>query len=276
MKSRIHPHAYVFSLFGRYILPRDEVIWVGSLIKALGALGFQEGAVRALVSRMQRKGLLKSRRVGRKSYYKLTDSGLREVRFGGAQAYAASRDEWDGRWTLVTYSIPERYRKQRDTLRTLLSALGYGSLTPGTWVSPRIFSPNLESKCHDLKVWLFMEVFRADHIGPTDIKDLVRQAWPQLPSLSERYQAFTAEYELILQECESNSLDERTCFAIDLHCLIQFITITLRDPNLPLSILPDEWPRRAAQGLFERLSHALEGPAKHYFESIYEPLELRA
>jgi phenylacetic acid degradation operon negative regulatory protein len=273
MKSRIHPYTYVFSLFGRYILPRDEVIWVSSLIKALGAVGFREGAVRALVSRMQRKGLLKSCRVGRKSYYKLTDSGLREVRFGGAQSYAASQVSWDGRWTLVTYSIPERYRRQRDTLRILLSALGYGALTPGTWVSPQIFFPNFESKCHELKVWPFMEVFRADHIGPTDLKELVRQAWPQLPYLSERYQAFITEYEPILRECESNNLDERTCFAIDLRCLIQFVTITLRDPNLPLSILPVEWPRPAAKGLFERLFYALGGPAKRYFESIYETLD---
>lgn len=96
MVTRVHPHTFIFSLFGRYMLPRGGEVWIGSLIQALAPLDFSAGAVRALFSRMKRKGLLQSQRVGRRSYYRLTDLGLKAVRWGGERALALSGDEWDG------------------------------------------------------------------------------------------------------------------------------------------------------------------------------------
>jgi phenylacetic acid degradation operon negative regulatory protein len=58
--TQVHPHTIIFSLYGQYVLPRGGEIWIGSLIRALAALDFNAGAVRALVSRMQRKGFLQS------------------------------------------------------------------------------------------------------------------------------------------------------------------------------------------------------------------------
>jgi len=245
---------FVFSLYGQYVLPRgEEEIWIGSLIRALRALDFKPGAVRTLVSRMKRKGFLRSRRLGRHSFYRLTDRGLEEVQWGGDRAFVSSKDRWDGRWTVATYSVPEKHRKRRGLLRSLLDARGFGALASGAWISPRPLSSEAEKKLRELDVWKHLELFRGQHLGSSDSRALVACAWPQLPSFEDRYRAYVAAYEPALRRFEDGALDDEECFAARLRSLIDFVSITLEDPALPLSLLPEDWPRPSAQLLFKDL-----------------------
>jgi phenylacetic acid degradation operon negative regulatory protein len=269
MSAQIHPHTFIFSLYGQYVLPRGGEIWIGSLIRALAALDFNAGAVRALVSRMQRKGLLQSQRVGRLSFYRLTDLGLMEVRWGGDRAFAPP-DGWDGQWMVVTYSVPEKHRKCRDALRRSLSSWRFGALTPGTWISPHQLSPEAEKKLRELGVWEYLEIFRAKHLGPSDPLILVAHVWPQLSTLADRYRTYIAGYEPVIRRFEASILDDEECFAARLRSLIDFVSITLEDPALPPCLLPEDWPRPSAQLLFKELLQALTEPAERFFDTIYK------
>jgi len=251
------------------VLPRGEEIWIGSLIRALAALDFGAGAVRALVSRMQRKGLLQSQRVGRRSFYRLTNLGLKEVRWGAKQAFIPSSDVWDGRWTVVTYSVPEEQRSRRDALRRSLNSWGFGALAPGIWISPHPLPSKAEGKWRELNVWQYLEIFRAEHLGPSNPPTLVAHAWPQLSALADRYRLYITRYEPVLRRFEAGILDDELCFAAQLRSLIDFVTITLEDPALPPSLLPADWLRPSAQLLFEELQ-ALAKPAGRFFDTIYE------
>lgn len=269
MGTLVHPHTIIFSLYGKYVLPRGGEIWIGSLIRALAALDFSAGAVRALVSRMQRKGLLQSRRLGRRSFYRLTDLGLKEVHWGGKRAFVPPADDWDGRWMVVTYSVPEKYRARRDALRRSLEWLGFGPLDPGTWISPRPLLPEAEGQWRELGVWEYLEMFRAEHLGPSDPCALVAHSWSQLPVLRDRYRAYITGYEPVLRRFEAGILDDGECFAAQLRSLCEFVAITLGDPALPSSLLPEDWPRPSAQLLFKELQQALAGPAERFFDTIY-------
>ena len=70
-----HPQQVVLTLYGDYILHLGGEIGIDTLIKLLANFGLSEQAVRSAISRMSRNGLLRVRRVGRKSYYSLTDTG---------------------------------------------------------------------------------------------------------------------------------------------------------------------------------------------------------
>ena len=271
MDSQIHPYTFILSLYGHYVLPRGGEIWIGSLIRALAALDFKAGAVRALVSRMKRRGLLESRRLGRRSFYRLTDLGLKEVHRGGEQLSSPVEYEWDERWTVVTYSIPEKHRGLRDALRRSLNWRGFGALASGIWISPRPLSPEAEREWQALGVWEYLEIFRAEHVGPRDPRALVAHAWPQLSMLGDRYRAYVAAYEPVLRRFEAGLLDDEECFAAHLRSLINFVAITLGDPSLPSSLLPEDWPRPPAQLLFEEIKQALAEPAERFFDIIYEP-----
>ncbi len=270
MTIQVHPYTVVFSLYGGYVLPRGEEIWIGSLIRALAAFDFSAGAVRALISRMQQRGLLQSRRLGRRSFYRLTDLGLENVCWGGKRASAPPDDEWDGQWAVVIYSIPEKHRRRRNALRASLSSLGFGALAPGTWISSRSLSPEAEGKWRELDAWQYLEVFRAEHVGPSNPRDVVAHAWPQLPALGDRYRAYVAKYEPALRRFEADVLSDEECFTTRMRSLIDFVTITLEDPALPPSLLPEDWPRPSGQLLFRELQQVLAGPAERFFDTIYE------
>ncbi len=270
--TRVNPHTVVFSLFGRYILPRGGNVWTGTLIQALGGLGFNPGAVRVLVSRMKRKGLLGARPCGRRSYYELTDLGLREVSWGGGQAFAPAEGEWDGRWTLVIYSVPEEQRARRNTLRHLLQACGFGALAPGSWLSPHLVSPEVEQKWRELDIWHYLEVFRVEHLGPSEPTALVARAWPGLTALEERCRAYIAQYQPVLARLEAGEMDDGGCFAAQMQSLCDFVTLALDDPRLPATLLPADWPRPVAQHLFEELQRTTAGPAEQFFNSIFESM----
>ena len=66
----------ILTIFGDYIRPNGNKIWIGSLIRLLKEFGHNEQAVRVSVSRMMKNGLLQSEKKGNKSYYSLTPRGV--------------------------------------------------------------------------------------------------------------------------------------------------------------------------------------------------------
>jgi phenylacetic acid degradation operon negative regulatory protein len=267
---QVHSDTVVFTLYGQYVLPRCGEIWIGSLIQAMGLLGINAGTVRTVVSRMKRKGYLESQQVGRRSFYRLTDMGLNDIRWGGARMRVVPDSQWDGQWTVVTYSIPEEHRDRRGALRWMLHVWGFGPLAPGVWVSPGPLPREAEKDCREIDVWKYLEVFRADHVGPSQPHDVVARAWPQLEALGDLYRTYIAKHEPVLRDFGAGKLDDEKCFAAHLRCACEFVAIILHDPALPSCLLPADCPRPAAQLLFEAITQALKKPAGRFFDSIYK------
>lgn len=268
MSTQIDPYTVIFSVYGQYVLPRGDEVWIGSLIRALAALDFNPGTVRAIISRMKSKGLLQNRRVGRHSFYRLTDVGLQQVRYGEDRTFGPSDDEWDGRWTVVTYLVPEKYREHREILRRSLAWFGFGALAPSIWISPYPLSAEAETKWRRHEVWKYLYIFRAEYLKPGDMQTLVSHAWPHLPEIGGRYRAYAAKYEPILHRFETGDLQDEECFAARLRSLFEFVAINLEDPALPPSLLPEDWPRPSARALFKELLSALTEPAERFFDAI--------
>lgn len=273
MDVKVNPYALVFSLFGGYVLPRGVDIWTGSLIQALASLGFSDRMVRTTISRMKRRGYLEGRRMGRRSFYRLTDRGLREVHDARELAFGSLGAQWDGRWTVVTYSIPEEHRELRNVLRDSLKSIGFGSFVPGVWISPYPLPPGKEEKWQKIGVWPYLEIFRAEHVGTSETSDFVSQAWPQLPALADEYRAYKAKYEQALDRFEQKVFDNKDCFALQMQSLFEFMSIIIKDPTLPPVLLPEDWPRPAAQSLYLKLRQMLVEPAECFFDEIYETSE---
>ncbi|KKQ73566.1 MAG: Transcriptional regulator, PaaX family [Berkelbacteria bacterium GW2011_GWB1_38_5] len=59
-------------------------------------------------------------------------------------------DRWDGQWRLVSYDVPEIYKKSRNIFRRVLESNGFYQIHKSLWVSPydckeeiAVFSKNL-------------------------------------------------------------------------------------------------------------------------------------
>ena len=157
----------VFTLFGDYLLERDQPVWTGALITLLGQLGLSPMAVRTVLSRMTRKGWLTAERRGTRSWYGLTPKGHRLLASGRERIYHPRRDHDVGRHCgrSSPSPFPRTRRRLRDALRVRLSWLGCGSLANGVWISPRDVRTEIGEIAADLKVARHLEVFRGEHAG---------------------------------------------------------------------------------------------------------------
>ncbi len=68
----------ILTIFGDYIRPNGNKIWIGSLIRLLKEFGHNEQSVRVSVSRMMNKDGYSPRKRN-KSYYSLTPRGVSRV-----------------------------------------------------------------------------------------------------------------------------------------------------------------------------------------------------
>ena len=68
----------ISSLYGDSLSHRGGEIWLGSLAALLEGLGFGERFVRTALFRLNKEGWLDVSRIGRRSFYSLSDKGLRD------------------------------------------------------------------------------------------------------------------------------------------------------------------------------------------------------
>jgi len=271
----------IFTLFGDYIRHRGGEIWVGSLIELLGHLGMTPQAVRSSLSRLSRKGWLKSRRVGRSSYYSLTPKSVRLFTAGEQRIFEPPRrnDPWDGRWHLLSYSIPERQRRLRNKLRNELTWLGYGSLNNGLWISPRDRCQDVQRVLDTLGIRERVEIFEARHIGFTAEQDLVQRCW-DLKRLNEKYAEFIATYRSRYQADQQlveqgGTLEPSACFVQRFMLIHEYRQFPFIDPFLPAELLPTNWLSEQATELFQAYHRLLTEPANRFVDAVLERAPVR-
>mgnify|MGYP001157353671 FL=1 len=266
------PQDLVFTLYGEYLLHRDEPIWVGSLISLLQPFGLSEGAVRTVLSRMARKGWLDGQRTGRNSFYDLAPKGRRLLEAGQDRIFHPSWDgPWDGSWFLLAYSIPEDVRHLRDRLRDRLAWLGFGSLGNGLWISPHDVEQEVRALAEQLGIQQHLECFRAQRVGNREPQALVDRCW-DLPGVNAHYLEFTGRWRSELDRCQtgvsSGDVTAEECFTLRFDLMHEFRAFPLEDPYLPRTLLPERWHGGTATQLFHALHDVLEGPADQYVDGI--------
>lgn len=269
------PQDMIFTLYGDYIIHRGGEVWTGSLIKLLGHLGMSEGAVRSALSRMSRKGWLKSRRIGNKSYYSLTAKSVKLLEEGAERIFEPPQvGHWDGRWYLLTYSIPEDKRRLRNKLRNNLIWMGFGLLGNGLWVSPYDLRQDVKKLVESLDIQEYVELFEARHLGFAKVDELVARCW-NLDELNDEYAVFIAKYrpkylEHLAISRGNGDLPTGECFARRFMLIHEYRRFPFIDPHLPSELLPPNWLGDEAIKLFQAYHKLLTAPANEFVDSVFE------
>ncbi len=268
----LHPQPALLTLYGDYALQPGGEIGIGSLVKLLNNLGLSEQAIRSAVSRMCRAHLLKVRRVGRRSYYSLTEDGRSLLTKGAQRIFQRKNTHWDGTWNVVTYSIPEQRRQARDRLRLELGWMGYGALSEATWISPYDLAKEVEDLVERLEIKEHVQIFHAKHQGFTDPKKIVSRCW-DLSTIHEKYANFLAKYRPKLRDhlkrLQAGKLIEPSeCFVERFGLIHEYRRLPFFDPDLPEELLPQNWLRPQAAALFHQYHDLLADRANQYFDSV--------
>lgn len=254
----------IFVLFGDVVIPRGGQIWASSLLSLLELLGVGERAARSTLSRMVRKRWLNTKREGRHSLYTLTLKGRRLLTEGGQRIFEPRKRDWDGRWHLVVYSLPESKRKLRDEMRKRLTWLGFGRAAPGSWISAHDRQAEIEDLLADLDIHDYVHYFSEVRLAIGSDQEIVEECW-DLKTLNRRYARFIAkwgpEYEKLSKgEC----LSPAQCFVQRFWITDEHSEFPRLDPNLPDALLPEDWQGDKAARIFNEYRNLLSERANEF------------
>jgi phenylacetic acid degradation operon negative regulatory protein len=261
------PQSLMLTFFGIHVLGRDLAVSSGSVIDALGRVDVTEEAVRSTLTRMVSRGLLERHRQGRKMYFALTPRAVSVLQDGHDRVWrrGAANLDWDGQWTLVGFSLPEAWRRERHDLRSRLTWGGFGPLQNGLWVAPG--SVDVAALLNDLGLDAYLRVFRGTVLKPTEVPTMLEAAFDTA--------AIAADYRAFLQRWSQPDAGGPDPLGSQLLLHTDWLELVRRDPHLPAEHLPADWPAISAEELFHTLARERTGAARAEAERTLDTIPIR-
>ncbi|NUP74759.1 MAG: transcriptional regulator [Sinomonas sp.] len=262
----------IVTLFGLYARDHGGALPVAGLVRLLGDLGVESAGVRSAVSRLKKRGVLESVKVRGAAAYRL-GPGLEEVfHEGDERIFSPHRASIGDPWLLAAFSVPESQRNVRHQIRSALTRLGFGAVTPGLWIAPAALEAEARTQLARSGAGDYVEFFRADYAdGGTghDMRKLV-SSWWDLDALESTYVEFVENQHAVRERWEgvapASPDEEAEAFADYVSVLTQWRRLPYLDPGLPVEYLPEDWHGIVAQDLFMSLHRRLAGPARRHAE----------
>jgi phenylacetic acid degradation operon negative regulatory protein len=264
----LRPQSLMFALLGYYVFGRGVVVFTGSYVDVFQRVGVSEQATRSTLRRMARRGLLQRHRRGQRVYFGLTPRSVAVLEDGGRRVWevGAVNRNWDGSWTLLAFSMPEAWRRQRHDLRSRLLWGGFGLLQSGLWIAPS--EVDVVGLIGDLGLQAHVKVFVARAGKPTDIGEMIRDAW-DLEGLAARYRSFLDRWD------RPRPLpDAPDDLARQLRLLTEWLQLVRQDPRIPVEHLPADWPALRAEQVFHRLHDTYQAPAQAIADAVLDTISV--
>lgn len=260
----IRAGSLIVTVFGDSISQHGNSIWLGSLIELLEPFGLNERLVRTAVYRLCQDDWLASRKVGRRSYYRFSDSGQRHFQHAANRIYQTASRPWDGRWTLVMAGLLQD--REREQLRQELRWLGFGTLSPGLMAHPSGDRQSLDETLGELGLASKVVVLAAqtgDQASQDVLQQLSFRSW-NIKTLEQRYRQFSDRFGAI----STDTLSDSQCFALRTLLIHEYRRILLRDADLPQELLPKGWSGLQALGTVTRTYRQLHQGAERHLMKI--------
>ena len=257
----------IMSIFGDCIFQRGGVISLASLIQLMDVFGFNERSVRTAVFRLVQNDWLSSEKIGRTSYYRITDVSRERFATAHEKIYGLHQGEWDHKWDLVLLSSVELENKA--LLKKELEWLGFANISTNLMAYPSCDQQQLQNLLLTLNMTDQVVVFRAEALHlwqesyPT-LKRMVEVNWP-VTQLHQRYDKFINDFRNILSLIEDGDVDAQQAFQIRILLIHQYRRILLKDPNLPLELLPSDWLALTARNLTSNVYQTIISASEDFF-----------
>ncbi|HFE6864644.1 TPA: PaaX family transcriptional regulator C-terminal domain-containing protein [Acinetobacter baumannii] len=262
----------ISTILGDSVLHRGGNISLASLIQLLELFGFNDRAVRTSVFRLVKNDWLCSDKIGRTSFYRITDSSRSTYLQAEQCIYNDQMKEWDHYWDLILMSSLDTENKA--LLKKELEWLGFANISTNLMAYPGCNRIELQRLLVDLNMSEQVVVFKAETLqlfnnSVDTIGRMLRTNWP-IDELRQRYLQFLDIFReigvLLMQENEQ--LEPVQAFQIRTLLIHYYRRILLKDPALPLELLPTDWPAISARTLSMNIYKKVFEPADEYFLSV--------
>lgn len=264
------PGRLILTVYGLYARERDGWLPIAGVVRLMGEFGVNVQAVRSAIHRLKRRGLLIAERRDDVAGYALSAAAHTLLDEGDVRIFGHRRGTVEDGWLLVVFSVPHEERAKRYQLRSALTRLGFGTVSPGTWVAPR----HLETAARDLLYRSglvgFTQMFAGPHVAGGDLAELVRSWW-DLDGLQALYAEFLDRFGPVGKRWTEDPGSDARAFVDHVEMLTAWRRLPYADPGLPLELLPSDWNGRRAEELFIDLSGVLAEPASRHVAAVLGP-----
>ncbi|MGY1662644.1 PaaX family transcriptional regulator C-terminal domain-containing protein [Geodermatophilus sp. SYSU D00705] len=255
----------VFDLFGDHLRYHGGAARTQALVDLLEVFDVGEPTARIVLARMRKEGWFGSHREGRQAVYTLTDKAWRLLNEGRTRIFERAHPPWDGQWRMVIYAVSEQDRAERERLRGTLSWLGFGPLATATWISPHERLDEVERSLPDTTARLDLLTCRTR--GRATDLDMVERCW-DLKALGRDYQDFVTRLTELPATSELATLSGPDALRLRIELVSSYRQFPFRDPDLPVELLPEDWPGLRAHELFVAAHEALAQPADAFVTTV--------
>src|SRR3954451_5887023 len=244
----------VITVFGDAIVPRGGSVALGTLLEFFTAIDVDSTVVRTAMSRLTADGWFEREKVGRNSFYRLVQRERLTFDIATKHIYGAAASDWTGRFELLLIANGGG----RDRAREPLKNAGFGSPLPGVWVAPSGVPIPGEAKGA-----IRLEVSAEDDSG----RRLLSASWP-LDRTADAYFKFMKMFEPLRAAIDRGTiLSDADAFTARILLIHYYRRVVLRDPLLPESLLPADWPGKGARDLCGEIYRALLAPSEQWLDS---------
>jgi phenylacetic acid degradation operon negative regulatory protein len=244
----------IVTLYGDAIVPRGGSLWLGSLTQIMTRFGIDAGHVRTAMSRLVTDGWLERERIGRNSYYRLSEREEASFLAATKRIYFGAEQRFDGRVRLALLG-PDV--DDRSAVRPLLRRDGFAALSPAVYVGVGDASAEIAAIGG-----VFLVTADPGKNGPA-----VAAAAFNLAPLAASYRDFVTRFTPLDRSLGAGAgLDPAGALVARVLLIHEFRRIVLRDPALPRPLLPVDWPGATARALAARIYRRLVPAAETYLD----------
>lgn len=224
------------------------------ILDTANAVGIEDQPVRLAVRRLIGAGEVVQAGRGRRGEISLTAAGRQRLAADRlALRLAVAQDDgrmpWDGRWRLISVTVPESRRALRDGLRRTLRELGAAPLSTSLYLSAHDLGGLIEPDLHEHLVQAVAIELRVH--GATDHGEIAETLWPAEPVLA----GYEAMGEVLRWAQRSPLGNDRDALVVQLY-LAEVLERAMRhDPLLPPELRQGEWAPVRSRRVWRRCWH---------------------
>ena len=259
-------NSLLMTLFGDAIAPRNQPVWLGTLIQLAGQLGLSSRLVRTSVYRLMADDWLVASREGRRSYYRLSASGARRVEHARRRIYSprAVAPETP-HWTLLMVSSALRASARQQLQRELLWN-GYGEIADGVYAHTEADPASLQDILLANQATHHVCVLQAqgDRSMATRPLHALRNDCCCVQRLELAWQRFTERF--APAQAAASALCEHEAFLVRTLLVHEYRRILQRQPILPHALESPEMVHRQAHQLFVKLYGQLHPRSERFLD----------